>query len=104
MQKAHLIHPTTVACKLVSRQALQALSIMPEAGIEPARDYSRGILSPLRLPVPPPGQGWSRNRTGVHGFAGRCITTLPPSQNVSSHAMLLARRKNLTAEAIPFNL
>ena len=20
-----------------------------------------------------------RNRTGVHGFAGRCITTLPPS-------------------------
>lgn len=28
---------------------------MPEAGIEPAQDYSRGILSPLRLPVPPPG-------------------------------------------------
>jgi hypothetical protein len=24
--------------------------------------------------------GWGRNRTGVHGFAGRCITTLPPSQ------------------------
>ncbi len=23
--------------------------------------------------------GWGRNRTGVHGFAGRCITTLPPS-------------------------
>ena len=46
---------------------------------------SRGILSPLRLPIPPPGQyviyeGWGRNRTGVHGFAGRCITTLPPSR------------------------
>src|SRR5690606_39591825 len=25
------------------------------------------------------GQG--RNRTGVHGFAGRCITTLPPGQS-----------------------
>ncbi len=23
--------------------------------------------------------GWARNRTEVHGFAGRCITTLPPS-------------------------
>ena len=23
--------------------------------------------------------GWDRNRTDVDGFAGRCITTLPPS-------------------------
>ena len=23
--------------------------------------------------------GWARNRTEVHGFAGRCIATLPPS-------------------------
>src|SRR5256884_7007233 len=57
----------------------------------------RGILSPLCLPVSPPGleagivsernwEGWpsspagggGRNRTGVHGFAGRCMTTLPP--------------------------
>src|SRR2546429_151658 len=57
----------------------------------------RGILSPLCLPVSPPGRkawivsernwerarsspvgGGGRNRTGVHGFAGRCITTLPP--------------------------
>lgn len=22
--------------------------------------------------------GGGRNRTGVHGFAGRCMTTLPP--------------------------
>ena len=28
---------------------------MPRAGVEPARDCSRGILSPLRLPIPPPG-------------------------------------------------
>ncbi len=25
--------------------------------------------------------GWTRNRTGVRGFAGRCITTLPSSQS-----------------------
>ncbi len=24
--------------------------------------------------------GWARSRTEVHGFAGRCITTLPPSR------------------------
>ncbi len=29
---------------------------MPRAGFEPARDCSRGILSPLRLPVSPPRQ------------------------------------------------
>lgn len=30
--------------------------MVPRAGVEPARDvYSRGILSPLRLPVSPPG-------------------------------------------------
>ena len=47
---------------------------------------SRGILSPLRLPIPPPGLwgvsgGWGRDRTGVHGFANRCMTILPPSLN-----------------------
>src|SRR6187401_2889061 len=25
--------------------------------------------------------GGGRNRTGVHGFAGRCITTLPPRRD-----------------------
>ena len=28
---------------------------MPGAGIEPARYFYRGILSPLRLPISPPG-------------------------------------------------
>ena len=61
--------------------------MVPGAGLEPARSFPRGILSPLCLPIPPPGReskkygGWSRNRTGVDGFAGRCITTLPPSQS-----------------------
>ena len=31
--------------------------MVPGAGIEPAQPYGRGILSPLRLPVPPPGRG-----------------------------------------------
>ena len=27
--------------------------MVPETGVEPARDYSHGILSPRRLPIPP---------------------------------------------------
>lgn len=29
------------------------LSILPKAGLEPARPYEQGILSPLCLPIPP---------------------------------------------------
>ena len=28
--------------------------MVPRTGIEPVRGYPRGILSPLRLPIPPP--------------------------------------------------
>ncbi len=36
------------------------------------------------------GQG--RNRTGVHGFAGRCMTTLPPGPGGADRLALLAAR------------
>ena len=32
------------------------LKMVPEAGLEPARYFYRGILSPLCLPIPPLGQ------------------------------------------------
>jgi hypothetical protein len=51
------------------------------------RVKSRGILSPLCLPISPPGQtggGRGRNRTGVQGFAGLCITILLLDLNVWS--------------------
>jgi hypothetical protein len=53
--------------------------MVPEAGLEPAHSYKRGILNPLCLPIPPLGRcgGGSRSRTEVHGFAIRCIATLP---------------------------
>jgi hypothetical protein len=31
--------------------------MVPGAGLEPARYCNRGILSPLRLPISPPGLG-----------------------------------------------
>ena len=32
------------------------LELVPRAGLEPARSFLRGILSPLCLPISPPGQ------------------------------------------------
>ncbi|MEY3219419.1 MAG: hypothetical protein RIT27_776 [Pseudomonadota bacterium] len=32
------------------------IGVVPGAGLEPARCYHRGILSPLRLPISPPGR------------------------------------------------
>ena len=32
------------------------LNMVPRAGLEPARSFLRGILSPLCLPISPPGQ------------------------------------------------
>lgn len=36
--------------------------MVPGAGIEPARCFQRGILSPVRLPIPP-----SRQRVRYYG-------------------------------------
>jgi hypothetical protein len=42
--------------------ALLNLFLVPGAGIEPARCCQRGILSPVRLPIPPSRQ-WEANWT-----------------------------------------
>ena len=34
--------------------------MVPGAGLEPARSFLRGILSPLCLPIPPPGHSYCR--------------------------------------------
>ena len=38
--------------------------------------------------------GGGRNRTGVHGFAGRCMTTLPPRQEWVAMRALSERHAN----------
>ena len=53
------------------------LRVVPEAGLEPARSCPRGILSPLRLPIPPLRHingGTTRNRTVDEGFADPSLT------------------------------
>ena len=39
--------------------------MVPETGIEPARDHSHGILSPGRLPIPPLRHGWLRSLRNI---------------------------------------
>jgi hypothetical protein len=43
------------------------LSMVPRAGLEPALDCSKRILSPQRLPIPPPGHliGKMEARVGI---------------------------------------
>ena len=42
---------------------LKFIHMVPGAGLEPARSFLRGILSPLCLPIPPPGHKCSRHCT-----------------------------------------
>ena len=76
--------------------------MVPGAGLEPARYCYRGILSPLRLPISPPGQGHTdrlvkpfgnggagRNRTDDRGVAVHCITTLLRRLKLSLYYLLL---------------
>ena len=38
------------------------MMLVPGGGLEPPHCYQRRILNPLRLPIPPPGQGAGRER------------------------------------------
>ena len=60
--------------------------MVPEAGLEPAQGCPRGILSPLRLPIPPlrhtgdilalPRRSWQvQKKRGAPGF---CSSGSPP--------------------------
>lgn len=43
------------------------IKLVPGIGLEPIRNFFRGILSPLRLPISPPRQrsgGATQTRTG----------------------------------------
>ena len=50
------------------------LKRVPGVGIEPTWDFSRGILSPLRLPFRHPGHNWNRAIGGVEPN----VSSLPP--------------------------
>ncbi len=46
----------TLTDNTLDLQSILLIYMVPGAGVEPARGFPRGILSPLRLPISPPGQ------------------------------------------------
>ena len=52
--------------------------LVPRTGLEPVRPQGRRILSPLRLPISPPGQGFNNRPLSLRAFefgAGNEIRT-----------------------------
>lgn len=47
---------------LKKESCMLIFQLVPQAGLEPARQKRHRILSPACLPVPPPGQAWSEKR------------------------------------------
>src|ERR1041384_5804949 len=62
----------------------------------------QGILSPRCLPVSPPGQtgGGSRTRTGIDGFAIRCMTLLPSRQKAKREGLATFPQKNWSGKRV----
>ena len=91
-------------CVIVRDWKCGSAVLVPGTGLEPVRPFhgKRRILSPLCLPISPPGQmdkklgGGGRNRTGVHGVAVRCMTTLPPRQGYSAKKWRAKKRGSVT--------
>lgn len=65
-----------------------------EEGLEPSRVLPQQILSLQRLPIPPLARvvngGTYQIRTGVHGFADRCVTTPPTRRGIIISQTLLS--------------
>ena len=53
----HVIDIFLIKYKYIAiNRTIKSTKMVPEAGLEPARYFYRGILSPLCLPIPPLGQ------------------------------------------------
>ena len=59
-----------VAQRVLERYPAHRESLVPGAGLEPARPCGQRILSPLRLPIPPPGCGAGRPSQHSNGAGG----------------------------------
>jgi hypothetical protein len=51
----NLIVANKLASRILNKLIYTAINLVPGAGLEPARSCPRRILSPLRLPISPPG-------------------------------------------------
>ena len=73
--------------------AVNAIAPSPHDG-NARLQHSCDLMPQLRRVQMEESGGGGRNRTGVHGFAGRCITTLPPRRCLGT---TLSAKVNLLA-------
>ena len=74
---------SAISCQILKRCVITETTVVPGVGIEPTQCCHRGILSPVRLPVPPSRQGCLDIKMeaapgfgpGYEGFADPCLTT-----------------------------
>lgn len=74
--------------------------MVPGVGVEPTQCYHRGILSPVRLPVPPSRHVYIKHVIDKHvqiGYAKKWFASnsLPP-ENVAIFSEILASQKYFT--------
>jgi hypothetical protein len=75
------LSPTVRKKGATSARLPSLIVLVPGGGIEPPRPRGLGILSPVRLPVPPPGRAGERyQKTGTSGTREEC----PPSLGLHS--------------------
>ena len=73
--EAQVRHMWAVACREVHCRT--TVKLVRDTGIEPVTSSVSGKRSPAELIAPETFGGGDGNRTRVHGFAGRCLTTRP---------------------------
>ncbi len=80
MSGPNLDQISNIALFAVNHDVLNLLFLLvPGAGLEPALDFSKRILSPQRLPIPPPGQRMRNNGTRYFAAAAYQQSTRPYS-------------------------
>ena len=75
------------------------MEVAPEEGFEPPTQRLTAACSTTELLRNAPG-GADRIRTGVHGFAGRCVTTPPPRRTPAEPILRSRARPRSTATIV----
>ena len=86
--------------KRVRTRIASGLSLVPLTGIEPVRCRHRGILSPLRLPVPPQRQKYEIYYSRTDGKTQDTRKTYPKEAAINS-CDKRGLNRFLLAEAVP---
>ena len=69
--------------------------MVPGVGLEPTRSYDQRILSPLRLPIPPPGQ-----KKEILPFSPSTIILIEQNEKYASRKIKIAEKSQISEPLI----